>query len=313
MHISILFCLFFSMFVYANDIYKKQYIEPNVLNTIPIFPIATINTVGERASERDLNIIKQYYRHTNIVDKVSDRSYITISFIYTMPTGISSNNELSANKGSPELTQAVINNFNTNYRNNLTLNGRNFGLGFVFGSQVSFSVKREFELLLYQASNVYFIRNPNQQTADPSGGRLQIVYKQNDVDITASFDNAEYIKRNISFHYNIQKDFNGLFSKTPNTFFNKLTPFISVGGGISSRVTFLRLSNGFLGDGNEISDVITNVNYLKLMPSFGVGVGLRYQFSDNLAFNLKVNSIQVINDINFAENYIVQSGLVIFL
>ena len=314
MNMIFLFLLFsFSAFANKNPSVDR-YIEPKILKQIPVFPMQKIDTFKTRATKEDLQLINKYYRHPSLVDKVQGNKYLFVSFIYTLPTRVASpENGLSPMSGVAfPLTNAIIQNFKQNHSSNVVLNKRPFGFSIAFGSQVAYSIKREFEFVFYQASYIYNNNNPNAVVNDPNANRLKIIYPENGFDVTVLFDNAEYIRRTIGLHYNIQKDFNSFFSSNPDTFFNKITPFIAGGIGLTSRVTMLRLSNGILGNGGGIEDVVTNVNYLKIMPSFNLGAGFRYKISDKFAFNLKFNTIQVINDINLSNNYVMQGGFVVF-
>jgi hypothetical protein len=303
----LLFCSGFA--VAGQETYWKGDIEPKVLKNTPVFPVDQIDYTKQRASKQEIALIKQYYKHPSITDKVQASKYIAIGFIYTMPTRVT--NARNGLSGSTPITQAVISDFNKNHSSNVILNKRPFGFGLAFGSQVSYSVKREFEFIFYQASYLYNNSNP-MATNQTDASKLKIIYKENGVDITALFDNAEYIRRNISFHYNLQKDFNNFFSDNSDAFLNKVIPFIIGGIGLTSRVSMIRVSNGILGNGNGIDDIMTTVNYLRIMPSVNLGIGIRYKINDTFAFNLKINTIQVVNDINLSGNYIMQGGFVVF-
>lgn len=305
-----LFVLLISFDIFAKkyDYEIDKYIEPKILKSIPNFPISKIDQKSARATEKDIRVIRQYYRHSDVMDKIKSNKYISVAFLYTLPFRVANpSKDLKVNQFSLGLTNAVISDFATNRSENVVLNKRNFGLAFAFGSQVSHSIKREFELVVYQAVYIY-----NQNTFTPGAlntERLQYTYQEDGLDITASFDNAEYIKRNISLHYNIQKDFLHIFGSGSD---KRLTPFVVGGLGVTSRVTFIRLSNGVLGNGDALNNVITDVNYFKILPSFNLGAGVRYKLNDTFAINFKVNTIQVVNDISFANNYFVQLGGVAF-
>lgn len=310
MPVFVLFLLLvFSSFAYDTLPEKRQYIEPMSLKTIPIFPMDKISW-KRRATPVDINLINQYYRHPSIVDKVQSKNYININFIYALPA--QSTDYAKHLSGNTPLINAAITDFIVRHDGrNFSLNKRSFGFSAALGSQLSYDVKGEFEIMFFQSAYIYNQYNATLASvgANPT---IQIRYRENGVDVIAAFDNGEYIRRNISVHYNLQKEFPDILKGNSDTFISRMTPFVIGGIGLTSRTHLLRLSSGVLGNGNTVASPTSTQNFLNIFPSLNLGLGIRYKINDTIAFNIKANTIQVVNNWNFS-NVIIQTGIVIFL
>lgn len=292
---------------FANNI---LHVEPTVLKNTPHFPIDKMNPWQKRATPADLRLINQYYRHPSITDKVPNKHYVNVNFIYALP--MRSKNYADHLSGNTPLMKGAIADFITRHSNtDIRLDRRNFGFSIAFGSQLAYDVKGEFEFTFFQAVYIYNQYSGSTSTAGDSQ-KIQISYRENGTDLIAAFDNGEYIVRNLSLHYNLHKEFPDMLKGNSNTIANKITPFLIGGLGLTSRTHLLRLSSGILGNGNTLGSQMSEQNYFNIMPSFNLGMGIRYKINDTIAFSVKMNTIQVFNDWDFS-NFIVQTGIVIFM
>jgi hypothetical protein len=291
--------------IHRVDSRKHKEYNSSPTQTVPKFPIEAIGGQEGKASDSDMSIIKDYYRHLNVNNKVALKRYVAINFLYAPRTTV--NGAKDKLVGGTDFRNAAIDAFIQKYATStsLTLSRLNVGGSLVYGWISGPHSRREIEVLFLQSSYA----NTTTTTSVPStttttAAALSFTTSINGISTTYSYSNVEYIQRNISVHYNFYYELGDVLSKDV-----KFRPFIMLGIGATTRVNFLRLSNGTLGVGGGITDITTSQRYFQnIRPSLNIGVGLAYKTSESFDFTFKAQSIQPYEDLNFG-NYMLSMGI----
>lgn len=284
--------------------FEQQYIPyapPPVVEEVKLPEMSA----SRRATKKEIMEIENLYRHATVTDKIPSTKFFKFSFIYVLPATVKDfTKKLESNS---VFTESAIKAFETYYTTNvsnsgiITLNKRNFGVSFGYGKRIAYDVLSEVEAFFYQSGFIGDKQFLGKNTT------FDMVFQENNQEITVQYNNVEYIQRTIGMHYNIYKEFPDLFRESTNVFFKKLVPYFKIGGGLTSRYHFLRLSQGILGNGGTRGGETTKQNYFNIRPSFGLGIGTTYQINDSLSTEFNLSTIQVVTDIQ-PKNFMVQMG-----
>ena len=285
--------------------YKKYF--PKIMNDdVEILNYDEYNPEHQKATQRELDRLRKYYRHVQLKNKVPQLSYIALKYIYAMPTSV--NGYIDKLSGSTIVQNTAIDTFKqmSSGANSLLLDERSLGFGVSYGRRLSLRTHSEWDVMFYQKSFVYI---------EPSSAGIVIQYNYTNADgkeqkVVSSYRNLEYIQRNFAVIYSRQYDFINFFDGKVSDGLVKFAPYVTVGVGGISRWNFLRLSSGELGSSNG-QDLQTNEQMFNFMPVVALGGGIKWKVSDAVYLDGQLKSIQPMNDINFS-NYIVSGGLRVY-
>ena len=258
-----------------------------------------------RATPQEIAQIKQLYRHVNIHNKIEAVNFVNIHFMYVLPTSVEDFSEKL--KGNNVLSQAAITSFETQYKKNVSntdtivLNNKNFGITGSYGKRIGYDLLTEWQVFFYQAK---YVSDSQFKGAE---NIFKVSYMDGTNEVVMGYKNVEYIQRTFGVHYNLHKTFPDFFKESNNVTFRKLVPYFMIGAGVSSRFELLRMSNGVLGNGGQTGGATTKQDYFRIMPSFSVGIGTTYSFTQKVAMDFRFSTIQVIPNFNL-KNFVFQVG-----
>ncbi len=286
----------------------KKYIPRGVEQEVKILDYDQYNPKHQNATKDELTMLRKYYRHVNLKNKIPQMSYISFRYLYALPTIVQDyQNKIS---GSTVVQNAAIEVFNTISASNngkLLLDKRSFGISASYGKKLSARTHSEWEILFYQKSFIH---------SDSTANGIPISYDYIDSTgatqtTTLQYNNVEYIQRNFAVLYSRHFEFLSFFGESSSDKIRRFIPYVTIGGGAISRWNYLRFSAGTLGTSSVAQDLTTKESMFNFMPAFIFGGGIRYRVTETIYFDGQIKSIQPTNDINF-QNYIASIGLRIY-
>lgn len=262
----------------------------------PIPQVPDIKSFHKRATESEIEKVKQQYRHVNLTNKLPRDDYFSINFRYGSPTFMIKNFASRLSAGSDK-ERAAIAKFSAKYleahkSNDITFNGRNVGLSLNFGKRIAYDALSEWEFFIFQGQ---FVAGLDMKDDD---GSFQ--FEANDTSF--SHRNVEYLHRMVGVHYNLIKEFRTTFEKS------QIMPYVFGGLGTTTQWGTLRFDGN--GAVNVLSGNYTRQQFFSFYPSFNLGAGFRYKTKSNISVDVKLSTVQAFNDINM-KNYFFNIGIVI--